>query len=134
MKKCVGTTRTTYLIGNRAYKFPRVTRWNKLLKGLLNNLSENFRWKYELTERRHLLCPVIFCSWGGWFIIMPRTEEFPEVEYDRNKMYSEFHTITHDLKRANFGKLHDRTVLHDYADDHYNCSDCVIAFKRQKDK
>lgn len=67
-----GTTRTVWLVGRWAVKFPTLHSWELFLQGLLGNCREA-RWG-GLRElwREPALPPVVFVCPGGWFQIQRR--------------------------------------------------------------
>lgn len=95
-------------IPNARYSFQH------FLKGLLANMSERDTWRYNSGEyddgKARLLCPVIWCSWGGWVLIMKRAEPMPEhYSYATNMAY-----FPGDDKPDNYGLLDGRVVKIDY--------------------
>ena len=74
-----GICRIVFLIGEYAIKVPNFTYcWHHFLQGLLSNINENKTWKYNGFDKNRkkvrddLLCPVIWCSWGGWILVMKK--------------------------------------------------------------
>ena len=72
-----GASRIVLLFKDRVIKIPnRRWSWQDFLLGIISNIRENETWKsnsgkYE-KGNSYLLCPVLWCSWGGWILIMER--------------------------------------------------------------
>ena len=135
MKIKKGTTRTVFLIGKYAIKIPRFWhkynnhRWKIFLRGILANIDEDYWWKWS--NKRDKLCPVLFKSPLGLFLIMSKATELSVEEYDNLDLDQEFSGLPLDSKIMNFGKIHNKIVLVDYADSRYMCSDCSFNFKNR---
>lgn len=135
MKIEKGTTRTVLLVGKYAIKIPRFWhqykghKWKMFLRGILANIDENYWWKHS--QQKEKLCPVIWVSPLGLLLVMLRAEKLTESEYDKTKLDKEFCSLPLDNKIINFGKINDKTVLIDYADSRYMCSDCSFNFKNR---
>ncbi len=130
-----GTTRTVYLIGKYAIKFPSLYSWEFFLRGLLGNMCErkwsNFK-DYESLNCTGKLCPVLFTLWGGWLSIMPKCEELTLEEFSSIDCYkftgNKDIYISHEdskilissgglpveHKLSSFGKLNGEIVAIDY--------------------
>lgn len=103
-----GTFRLVLLAGRLAIKMPRLWPWRCLLHGLLSNMNERL-WKDYEDNRR--LCPVLWCVWGGWLLVMRRAESLPaDTEID----WSMFDGLPCDRKLENVGLFEGRRVLLDY--------------------
>ena len=131
-----GTTRFCITIGNYAFKFPKFSmsypkghRWKIFLRGIIANIDEKYWWTYS--KNKHKLCDVLFYFPLGLFIIMKRARPLMAHEYDYNEFLETFKEFPLDNKIENFGKLDDRTVLIDYADSRYMCSDCSFYYKNR---
>lgn len=129
-----GCTRIVFLFKSIVIKIPGSTySWEHFLKALLGNIQENKTWKYNSGKYEkgfsHLLCPVLWCSWGGWILIMKRADTTcyideirnePQYGEDfRNKMeirYKEWIAAGFggDDKPDNYGYLEGRLVKIDY--------------------
>ena len=105
MKLVKGVTRYVILTKKWAIKFPSFYNWPLFLTGLLANMQER-----DWSGFNDRLCPVKFCCWGGWFLVMPRCEPVAEEEID----YAAFAGLPSDLKPCNFGKYQGRVVMLDY--------------------
>lgn len=105
-----GITRTVFILKNVVVKVPNVRYgWRLFLRGLLSNIDENRAWKNTKSE---LLCPVLFCSWGGWFLIMQKVEWVFKNDLDYSRWTNGgFGT---DNKPDNFGFLNGKIVKIDY--------------------
>lgn len=115
MKIYPGTTRKVFIIKDKAYKIPYITRgWYTFIYGIMCNLNEKRTWrwnsgKYE-SGYSHLLCPVLWCSWFGLCLVMPRVEHLT-----KDPDYGLFKHFEGDDKRPNYGKLNGVIVKIDYA-------------------
>lgn len=74
-----GITRIVFVFKNVVVKIPNFSySWRHFLQGLIANINENRAWKWNSgkyeTGQSHLLCPVIWCSWGGWILIMAKAD------------------------------------------------------------
>src|SRR5207247_1380225 len=82
-----GTTRTVLLIGNYAIKIARFWtnykghKWKMFLRGILANIDEDF-W-YNVSYKKHKLCPVKWKSLFGIILIMERAKELKKLDYDK---------------------------------------------------
>lgn len=143
LKLAYGCTRIVLLTKKYAIKFPNFTySWYHFLKGLLANVSENETWKYtkyrELEPYAHLaspfgkyesysdlLCPVKWCSWGGWILVMEKADclrhenEIRQMASDEKPLPMYVNWINNgydgDIKPDNFGYYKNRLVKIDYA-------------------
>lgn len=117
-----GCTRIVFLVGNYAIKIPNFRySWLLFLNGLVANMNEaaTWRWnsgKYE-SGKSHLLCPVVWASWGGWVLVMKRavpctwlSEGGEEIDYSKWIVEG----LSGDDKPQNYGKLDGRIVKLDY--------------------
>lgn len=104
-----GITRTVFVLNNIVIKIPSFRYDYKFfLEGLLANLNENRMWQ---NSKSQLLCPVLFCSWFAFFLIMKRADVCDEslvINYD---LYKDFGK---DDKTDNYGILNGRIVKIDY--------------------
>lgn len=110
-----GCSRTVFLIWTYAVKFPSGRNWKSFLKGMLHNMQETV----VSTMRLEHLCPVIFSSWLGIFIIMPRCQELTEPEYKNLNIKCRFRSeciIQIEDKSSSFGWLNCKIVAIDYGD------------------
>ncbi len=126
-----GTTRIVFVFKNIVVKIPKFTySWEHFLKGLIANIGENKTWKYNSGKhergRSHLLCPVLWCSWGGWILVMKRADvgqwireviDMPESPDETEKMYSRWIVAGFggDDKADSYGYLNGHLVKVDYA-------------------
>jgi len=95
--------------------------WYNFISGILANMKERNTWrfnsgKYEQGKSK-LLCPVLFCGFGGLFIVM-RTVDYTIKDCD----YTEWDCSEHiehfggDDTVSNYGILSGRLVKIDYGD------------------
>lgn len=131
MKLRKGSTRIVLLVDRFALKFPKPTKWKTFLRGILANLDEVMWYRSSPPEWQQNMAPVISCFFGGLLLISARAEEVTEGEYQQIDLTA-FDPLPMDSKRINFGRLKGRTVLVDYADSRYFCSDCENIFKRKR--
>lgn len=118
-----GCTRLVFVFATFVVKIPNFTVcWRHFLTGLLANMGERdtYRWNtgdYE-DGKGHLLCPVIWASWGGWLLVMQRAvvctytdEAGDEIDYSKWIVAG----FGGDDKPDNYGVLPDgRLVKLDY--------------------
>jgi hypothetical protein len=107
-----GVTRLVIELNSVVIKIPNFTcQWNHFLQGILANIKENQTYKYH--SKRELLCPVLWCSIGGWILVMARA--IP-CNWDEDIDYSIW--IKEDLggddKPGNYGHFNNRIVKIDY--------------------
>lgn len=119
-----GCTRIVFVFKRFVFKIPNFYySWHHFLQGLLSNINENKTWKYNGFDgqrrelRDELLCPVIWCSWGGWILIMKRAvpclyldEGGQEIDYSKWIVAG----FGGDDKPCNYGELNGRVVKLDY--------------------
>lgn len=86
------------------------------------NINERQTWRYNSGAYEsgisHLLCPVLWASWGGWILVMQRAvpctfldEQGQEIDYSKWIVVG----LGGDDKPDNYGVLDGRTVKLDYA-------------------
>lgn len=109
MKISKGITRVVFIFDTFVVKLPRIYKWTMFLQGLISNMNEKFWWKHTKDPR---LCPVLFTSIGGFFLIMKRATLIKDV--DRTEMYVKFEGLPLDLNPSNFGTINGEIVLIDY--------------------
>lgn len=117
----IGTTRIVIVLKNIVVKIPNFTFcWTNFVQGILANINENETWKYNSGQyesgKSHLLCPVKWCSWGGWILIMEKVDELITEDnchsWDCSKHKECFGG---DDTISNYGVLQGRLVKIDYA-------------------
>lgn len=111
-----GITRLVIERSNIVIKIPNFTcQWSHFLQGLLSNINEalTYRW----SEKQEMLCPVIWCSWGGWILIMRKAipckymdEGGEEIDYSKWIVEG----LGGDDKPDNYGYYNGRIVKIDY--------------------
>lgn len=74
-----GTTRIVFILKRIVIKVPNFRyQWDHGLKGLIANIQERRTWRWNSGRYEkgtsHLLCPVLWTSWGGWLLIMRRAD------------------------------------------------------------
>lgn len=109
-----GITRKVFLIGKYAIKVPQTDYgWKYFLKGLLANMSECASSKYNKYE----ICPVLFSSWGGWFLVMPRLKLPSEEEFKESGITKQYcDRLNVEFKSNSFGWMDGRLVAIDYGE------------------
>lgn len=116
----IGVTRLVILTKNHAIKIPKPKIWNHFLRGLLANMEENLIWQIAnikdsvLADHKQYLCPVIWCSWGGWILIMKRADELQPTEIF--EPIEKLKVLCGDHKPANYGKIDGKLVILDYGE------------------
>jgi hypothetical protein len=139
-----GCYRRVYIFGNCAIKFPRLSFKNTLKRwciGYLSNCSEIDIFKEAKKECEQIkdsdseeylysFCPIIF-NFLGLFLVMRKTEpisdcDFEKISKEREIVSDKNNNVDYrywnsqymwDWKIENFGKLKNKIVLIDYAND-----------------
>lgn len=120
--KTNGANRIVFLVKDYAIKIPKPNTWYSFLKGLISNINEKNVYRYNSGNyengRSHLLCPVLWCSWGGWVLIMKRAKLLTEKEWigDNNTIEEHIKYFAGDDTISNYGLINGRLVKIDYAD------------------
>lgn len=118
--KSNGVTRLVFVFNRFVIKVPNFTnKWFHFLMGLTSNINENQTWKYNSGKyesgKSHLLCPVIWCSWGGWILIMKRARLISESYWHTLSMEKDFKEhlefFPGDDTMSNYGILDDRQIV-----------------------
>lgn len=115
-----GTTRIVFEFEQVVVKVPNITRWLNFLQGLVGNMNESRTWRWNSGKfekgTSHLLCPVVWCSWGGWILIMKKAKTLTEKQWESIDNISEFkRSFGGDDTMANYGYYQNRLVKIDYA-------------------
>jgi hypothetical protein len=113
MKVRHGITRTVFLVGNYAVKVPRLSipwPWQHRVRGLLANITEHNLYQAH-QYYKNALCPVLWCSWGGFVLVMRRARPYPAGMVPKADQCS----LTTDHKPENYGVLNGSVVCIDYA-------------------
>lgn len=108
-----GVTRIVLVFKSFVIKIPNFSyRWDHFLLGVIGNIRENKTWKYN-EDKRNLLCPVLWCSWGGWILIMKRASV---CKWNEDIDYEPWVTagLGGDDKPSNYGKINGKIVKIDY--------------------
>lgn len=120
-----GVTRVVITWRGVAIKFPKPKKWANFLRGLIANINERDTWKFNSGkyERGHsrLLAPVIWCSWGGWILLMERATLPTEQQWHEGGLCIQDH-IKHfkgDDNIENYGFIKERLVKIDYGERDY---------------
>lgn len=122
MKIKKGSTRLVFVFKNIVIKIPNFTySWYHFIQGILANINENKTWQYSNIKNsttyqfKHLLCPVKYCSWGGWFLIMPTVNLLKEEDWENITDISEYKKyFGGDDVISNYGYLNNKLVKIDY--------------------
>lgn len=123
-----GITRLVILTKKYAIKFPRFDYgWRLFIEGIRANLNEREFWKIanipdnELTKALSHICPILWCSWGAWLLIMPRVEPLSELDlpeqdglYQTREAFLVLERLVGDHKDDNYGIYNGRVVMFDY--------------------
>lgn len=115
-----GVTRIVFILKHVVIKIPKFTcQWEHFIKGLLANISENKTWKYNSGEyesgKSHLLCPVVWCSWGGWILVMKKVDRCLQYdEWDKWDISEHRKHFEGDDTVSNYGILNNKLVKIDY--------------------
>lgn len=113
MKLKKGYSRAVWLVGNYAFKFPRLSSGRQFACGLLSNIREAENWAGAADDRSHL-APVLWAAASGALLIMRRAKPMsPSIQKqqleDRLKQ-----AVGYDLKRSSFGMIDGNIVAVDY--------------------
>lgn len=114
LRVCRGVTRWVILVGPYAIKVPKVGRsWRYFLQGFLCNYHERDTWQAaKATELDHLLCPILWMSYGGFILVMARAEPVNDLQgTDLHRKH-----FFGDEKPANYGRLNGNIVKLDYGE------------------
>lgn len=118
-----GVTRIVFLFKTFVIKIPALHNgWCCFLRGLVGNINEGQTWRWNSGKyekgKSHLLCPVIWTSWGGWILVMKRAKIYTTVEWDNIDCDVREHTnnFAGDDKVCNYGFYQGKLVKIDYAD------------------
>jgi hypothetical protein len=121
-----GVTRIVIEFKKVVVKIPNFTcQWSHFLRGIIGNISENQTWKWNSGKfekgTSHLLCPIIWCSWGGWILVMKKAKPVTREQWEIITDISEFKKhFGGDDTMSNYGYCENRLVKLDYADlDNY---------------
>lgn len=118
-----GVTRIVIELKTVVVKIPNFTcQWNHFLLGVIGNIQESQTWKWNsgLYEKgtSHLLCPVLWCSWGGWILVMQKAKTLSRQDWENMQEYTTEHRKHYggDDNMANYGILNGKLVKLDYAE------------------
>lgn len=119
MRICLkGVTRIVIVLKSVVIKIPKLVQWDHFIRGILSNIDENRTWKYNSGKYErgasHLLCPVIWCSWGGWILIMKRATPLTREDWDKVNFHNHVRIFPGDDTISNYGFLDSRLVKIDY--------------------
>jgi len=116
----IGITRIVIEFSSFVVKIPRFTySWEHFLKGIVASINENKTWKYNSGKYErgysHLLCPVLWCSWGGWILIMKKVDYcLTYRDYDKFNISKHKKHFKGDDTVSNYGILQGKLVKLDY--------------------
>lgn len=109
-----GCTRTVWLIGQYAFKFPAMSEWRLFLLGLLANMQERVFSRAGWPE----LCPVLWSLPGGWLVVMRRARLMTDEEFEAfdAESWAERgdYTVPVEYKSDSFGWVNGSIVAVDY--------------------
>lgn len=122
-----GVTRIVIMLPDVVIKIPNPTySWANFIRGILANINESRTYRYAQIpgsyayDYLHLLCPVVWCSWGGWVLIMKRAEPITATVMGEcgNKPGIAEHkrVFPGDDTQSNYGILNNRVVKIDYGE------------------
>ncbi len=118
-----GTTRIVVTLKKVVVKIPNFRTWHSFIQGLWCNMNEanTWRWnsgKYE-QGKSHLLCPVVWASWGGWILVMKKVDRLlNDMSREERELLDFTEHEKHfpgDDSRSNYGILNNKLVKIDYA-------------------
>lgn len=114
-----GITRIVFEFKAVVIKIPNFSySWEHFIVGVLANIREHKTYRYNSGKYdnglSHLLCPVLWCSWGGWFLIMKRVAVMTDDEYlNTDTSIHQLH-FGGDDKSDSYGYLNGYVVKIDY--------------------
>lgn len=115
-----GVTRIVFVFSRVVVKIPNfLSGWRPFVSGVLSNINERDCWnwnsgKYE-KGRSHLLCPVLWSSWGAWFVVMRKVDKVLTMEEGwEHGLEEHMKYFSGDDKGPNYGVLEGRVVKIDY--------------------
>jgi hypothetical protein len=115
-----GVTRIVILTNRYAIKIPKPKIWNHFLRGILANISEKRTWRWNSGEYEegfsHLLCPVVWCSWGGWILVMERARPLSRADWEWVTVPEHKKHFPGDDTMSNYGWMEGRVVKIDYGE------------------
>lgn len=114
-----GCTRLVIVLKTKVIKIPNFTySWLHFVKGIVANFNENTTWKYNnlinRCDKSYLLCPVVWCSWGGWVLVMERAEIINREDWDNINIEEHIKYFAGDDTLGNYGILNNKVVKIDY--------------------
>lgn len=114
-----GCTRIVFIFKKIVVKIPNFTySWEHFLKGLIANIHESKCWKYNSgkfeTGLSSLLCPVLWCSYGGWILIMKKAKVLTDLEFIESDISEHIKHFAGDDKSDSYGWINDNIVKIDY--------------------
>lgn len=123
-----GVTRIVFLFETVVIKIPKPRIWNHFLRGIIANINERDTYRYSSGKyekgQSYLLCPVIWCSWGGWVLVMKKAKQLTEKEFSEHSFGEHLQWYRGDDTISNYGMLEGKIVKIDYGDlDHFWGSD-----------
>lgn len=132
-----GTTRIVFEFDKTVVKIPNfLGSWSRFLRGILANIHEQQTWKWNSGKYEsgfsHLLCPVLWCSWGGWVLVMKKARTFSWEEWEKMEYFIDQHRahFSGDDSVSNYGVLDNRLVKIDYGqlnNNKYETNNCLKA-------
>ena len=131
-----GGTRIVLEFKTVVVKIPNFTcQWSHFLKGIIGNIEESRTWKWNSGKfekgTSHLLCPVKWCSVGGWILVMEKVDEM--INDNNIHLWDCDEHMKHfkgDDTISNYGILRGKLVKIDYADlDSFWCEDFKVSEK-----
>ncbi len=118
-----GRSRLVFIFKRFVIKIPNPFEWECFLHGFLHNMEEN---RISNVNKQFYddsaVCPVLWCSGGGWVQIMARAREVTPYEFKRyifkkkwdiKNLHSDLQEYA-EFKPQNYGWLGNRIVLIDY--------------------
>lgn len=115
-----GVTRVIIELDTVVIKIPKPWIWNHFLRGILANINERRTWEYNSGKYEkgisHLLCPVLWTSWGGWILVMRRAVPLSREDWDVVTISEHVKYFPGDDTLSNYGWLNARPVKFDYGE------------------
>ena len=123
-----GTTRMVWILPSHVVKIPRLRwwLWRNFLLGLLGNLQEaDF---FAVNGNNNKFCPVVFCLWGGWLLIMKRATPLTDKEFHAiPERWWQSNSLLASTEKtiSSVGRYEGRVVAIDYGAHPLQFNDCT---------
>ncbi len=116
-----GVTRIVIEFEKVVVKIPNfLYQWDHFLKGIIGNINEYKTWKYNSGKlesgKSYLLCPVVWCSLGGWILVMKKAFPLTRDQWENTYIPEHKKHFPGDDTMSNYGTFENRLVKIDYGE------------------